>query len=117
MGTPVFAMRAGRIIGAEDKHPDNGGDQGRSKQANYVWIEHLGGYRSAYVHLQQRFRRQLRLQPGTWVEAGQLIGYSGNSGWSTGPHLHVEVQRPSKSNRFSKTVPFQIAGYCRVYSI
>ena len=117
MGTPVFAMRSGRIMGWEDKYPDTGGGASKAKRFNYVWIEHPGGYRSAYIHLQQGFQRRLRLQPGTWVKTGQLIGYSGNSGWSSGPHLHVEVQQPSRGNHFTKTVPFQISGHCRVYSI
>lgn len=59
-----------------------------------------------------KFNRKVNLKVGQWVEAQQLIGYSGNSGWSSGPHLHVEVQKPGEPKRFTKTVPFEIAGYC-----
>jgi murein DD-endopeptidase MepM/ murein hydrolase activator NlpD len=75
-------------------------------------IEHDGGYRSAYVHLQQGFRSTVQIKAGDRVEQGQLIGYSGNSGWSTGPHLHIELQRPGSPFTFTQTVPFAIAGLC-----
>lgn len=112
IGTPVYAMRAGRVIAVRDKYPDTGGGKDNVSRFNYVWIEHDEGYRSVYVHLQQGFRRKVPIKAGDRVEAGQLIGYSGNSGWSTGPHLHVEVQKPSQRQTFTKTVPFAIAGAC-----
>lgn len=112
IGTPVYAMRSGRVIRLQDKYPDTGGSQANASKFNYVWIEHEDGYRSAYAHLQQGFRNRVQLKAGDWVKAGQLIGYSGNSGWSSGPHLHVEVQRGGSRSRFSQTVPFQISGAC-----
>lgn len=112
IGTPVYAMRPGRVIAVQDKYPDTGGGKENIAKFNYVWIEHDGGYRSAYIHLQQGFVSSVGIKAGDWVEAGQLIGFSGNSGWSTGPHLHLEVQRPGKSRRFTKTAPFAISGTC-----
>lgn len=112
IGTPVYAMRAGKVIGVRDKYPDIGGGRDKAHKFNYVFIRHDGGYRSVYVHLQQGFRRKTNIKSGDMVRAGQLIGYSGNSGWSTGPHLHVEVQKPGRESRFTKTVPFAIAGKC-----
>ncbi|WP_261890693.1 M23 family metallopeptidase [Acaryochloris marina] len=112
IGTPVYAMRAGRVIRLQDKYPDTGGTRANASRFNYVWIEHEHGYRSAYAHLQQGFRQRVQLKAGDWVKAGQLIGYSGNSGWSSGPHLHVEVQSQGSRARFSQTVPFQISGSC-----
>ena len=112
IGTPVYAMRSGKVIGIRDKYPDTGGGQSRASKFNYVLLEHDGGYRSVYVHLQQNFLESIPLKKGVTVEAGQLIGYSGNSGWSTGPHLHIEVQKPGSSSGFRKTVPFAISGRC-----
>lgn len=112
IGTPVYAMRAGKVMDVRDYYPDTGGNRSRSAHFNYVWLEHEGGYRSAYVHLQQNFKRKVNLKVGQWVEAQELIGYSGNSGWSTGPHLHIEVQKPGEPKRFSETVPFKISDYC-----
>lgn len=112
IGTPVYAMRSGKVISIRDKYPDTGGGELRASKFNYVLLEHDGGYRSVYVHLQQNFLESIPLKKGMTVEAGQLIGYSGNSGWSSGPHLHVEVQRPGSSSGFRKTVPFAVSGRC-----
>jgi hypothetical protein len=112
IGTPVYAMRAGRVIGVQDRYPDTGGGAENISKFNYVLIEHDGGYRSAYLHLKQGFRGQVQVKAGDTVEIGQLIGYSGNSGWSSGPHLHVELQEPGDAYSFGQTVPFAIAGAC-----
>lgn len=112
IGTPVYAMQAGKVISVRDKYPDLGGGKESASRFNYVWIEHDEGHRSIYVHLQQGFRSKVAIKSGDRVDAGQLIGYSGNSGWSSGPHLHVEVQKPSRKPKFTKTVPFAIAQAC-----
>jgi murein DD-endopeptidase MepM/ murein hydrolase activator NlpD len=109
LGTSVYSMRSGRVISMEDRYPDSGGDASKSNMVNYVLIEHDGGYRSAYLHLQQNFKNKVNLKVGDTVNAGQLIGYSGNSGYSTGPHLHVEVHKPTNNVYFGQTVPFLIS--------
>ncbi|NJN37852.1 MAG: M23 family metallopeptidase [Acaryochloridaceae cyanobacterium CSU_3_4] len=114
IGTPVYAMRAGRIISIQDRFPDRGGDKAQIHRFNHVWLEHEGGYRSAYVHLQQGFRQRVNLKVGDQVKVGQIIGYSGNSGWSSGPHLHVEVHRAEARWRFAQTVPFAISTSCNL---
>jgi murein DD-endopeptidase MepM/ murein hydrolase activator NlpD len=53
-----------------------------------VVLEHAGGYQTVYSHLSQ-----VLAVSGTWVRAGDAIGRVGNSGRSTGPHLHFEVNR------------------------
>lgn len=113
IGTPIYAMKAGKVLSLRDKYPDTGGGRENATRSNFIWIEHEDGYRSIYVHLQQGFKAKVNLKAGDFVEAGQLIGYSGNSGWSTGPHLHVEVQKPSRRKRFTNSVPFAIAGTCK----
>jgi murein DD-endopeptidase MepM/ murein hydrolase activator NlpD len=79
-GTPVFAAGNGSVIKAEW---DRGG-YGRR-----IEVQHLNGYLTAYSHL-SGFARGI--QPGAKVRQGQVIGYVGNTGLSTGPHLHYEVQ-------------------------
>ncbi|MEZ2237766.1 M23 family metallopeptidase [Microcoleus sp.] len=109
IGKPVYAMRSGTVKRVIDGYPDTGGGEEKANQANMVVIEHDGGYRSAYLHLQNKFTSKVPggIKEGASVSAGQLIGYSGNSGYSTGPHLHVEVHKP-ENGFFGQTVPFQI---------
>ncbi len=81
-GTPVTATDGGTVI-ASDNH--YGGDR---KYGNVVVIEHASGLRSLYAHLNQR-----DVSVGDVVSGGERIGLSGNTGRSTGPHLHLEAWR------------------------
>ena len=83
-GTPVYAASAGTIRSAGD-----GGPCG-----NMVQIDHGGGLISAYCHLS----RFAGVSAGQHVEARQLIGYVGQTGRATGPHLHFAVKRLNPSN-------------------
>jgi murein DD-endopeptidase MepM/ murein hydrolase activator NlpD len=77
-GTPIYAAGDGRLARV-----------GRyGSYGNYVRIEHGDGYATAYAHL-SRFADGMR--SGRRVEQGEVIGYVGSTGRSTGPHLHFEV--------------------------
>lgn len=103
-GTPVLAARAGRVIDLQSGFSGNGLDPQRDRlRANYVRIRHLDGSIAVYAHLQHEGVRVRRQQ---WVEAGQLIALSGNTGYSTAPHLHFAVQRPQGGRMVS--LPVQI---------
>jgi murein DD-endopeptidase MepM/ murein hydrolase activator NlpD len=80
VGTPIYAAGNGRVVVAGR----NGG------YGNYVRIRHNGDYSTAYAHM-LRFARGIA--PGHRVTQGQVIGYIGTTGRSTGPHLHYEVLR------------------------
>lgn len=112
VGQPVYAMASGKVIGLQDRHPDTGGDQTNFSKFNYVLIEHADGYRSAYLHLNQGFRSKVEIKVGDRIPAGALIAYSGNSGWSLGPHLHVEIHQPEGNGSFGQTVPFKVDHLC-----
>ena len=77
-GTAVYATADGVIKTAATGH--NGGN------GTYILIQHANGLFSEYKHLSK-----LATQKGDSVSAGQLIGYSGNTGLSQGPHLHYDV--------------------------
>ena len=64
----------------------------RSGYGKEVVIEHEFGYSSRYAHLQD-----ILVQPGDTVRRGQVIGTLGNSGRSTGPHLHYEVRQDNRA--------------------
>ena len=53
---------------------------------NYICINHNNGYHTCYAHMSKR-----NATVGQTVARGQIIGYVGQSGWATGPHLHFEV--------------------------
>ncbi|MEL6915907.1 MAG: M23 family metallopeptidase [Pseudomonadota bacterium] len=78
-GTPVKATAAGRVSTA-----GKGGGYG-----NVVYIDHAGGVQSRYAHL-DGFAEGI--EAGVDVAAGELIGYVGTTGRSTGPHLHFEIR-------------------------
>ncbi|MCP4329149.1 MAG: peptidoglycan DD-metalloendopeptidase family protein [Alphaproteobacteria bacterium] len=77
-GTPIYAAGDGKI----EKAGRNGG------YGKYVRIRHSGDYKTAYAHLH---RIQKGIKPGKRVKQGQVVGYVGSTGRSTGPHLHYEV--------------------------
>jgi murein DD-endopeptidase MepM/ murein hydrolase activator NlpD len=79
-GTPVFASASGTVHSAGD-----GGPCG-----NMVQIEHTNNLTTAYCHLS---RIVPGLHPGQHVEARQLVGFVGQTGRATGPHLHFAVKR------------------------
>lgn len=75
-GTPIYATGNGRVMG----------ESGGSGYGNHVVIDHGFGYKTLYGHL-----HKVKVKPGQVVKRGQLIGYVGNTGLSSGPHLHYEV--------------------------
>ena len=75
-------------------------------------IEHTNEYHSTYLHLEQGFQARIGIKLGDRVQAGQLISYSGNSGWSTGLHLHIEIHYAAPKGSFGQTAPFQIDRIC-----
>ncbi|MBC6497524.1 MAG: peptidoglycan DD-metalloendopeptidase family protein [Alphaproteobacteria bacterium GM7ARS4] len=80
VGTPVFAAGDGVVVEATSKE----------YPGNYIKIKHNAAYSTLYAHLSGF---AIDIEPGINVKQGQVIGYVGNTGYSTGPHLHYEVQR------------------------
>ncbi|SIQ60120.1 M23 family metallopeptidase [Solilutibacter tolerans] len=86
LGTPVIAARAGTVMQLEDRF---GNTPGQLDEANFVRILHADGSMAIYAHLE---RGSIEVLPGQRVETGQVLARSGNSGYSSGPHLHFAVQ-------------------------
>ena len=80
-GTPLLAVNAGKVSFA-------GRMNGYGK---VVKIKHAGGYESLYAH-----QSRIHVKRGQYVKKGQIIGYSGNTGRSTGPHLHFGMTKNGK---------------------
>ena len=82
-GTPIMAARSGVVLVSTYG----------SSYGNYVTIAHSDGTRSLYAHMSSR-----AISPGSTVSAGQVIGYVGSTGSSTGNHLHFEIWTNSSSS-------------------
>jgi murein DD-endopeptidase MepM/ murein hydrolase activator NlpD len=91
-GTPVYAAADGVILQAEcdSAYCDRPGNPGLPGCGNMVDVQHAGGIATRYCHL-VAFAPGIQGARGLQVRAGQLIGLSGSTGHSSGPHLHYEV--------------------------
>lgn len=83
MGTPIVAASSGTVLMATSMRYANGTMYG---YGNYIVVGHNARYSSRYAHLSS-----FAVSPGQEVRRGQVIGYMGSTGWSTGPHLHFEI--------------------------
>lgn len=84
-GTPVLSPAAGRVIGITvwDGLPPK---QTKVPNGNSVRLDLGGGYRIVFLHMSR-----LDVKLGDTVAAGQQLGLSGNTGYTTGPHLHISM--------------------------
>jgi murein DD-endopeptidase MepM/ murein hydrolase activator NlpD len=94
IGTAVQAARGGLVVSVEE----SGG------RGEHIYILHDDGTFGLYAHLR---RKSALVQPGLRVRTGQIIAQSGNTGYSTGPHLHFGILR--NGGLKWEAVPFRIA--------
>lgn len=107
LGTPVHAARAGVVMDIARHFHGAGENRERyGPRANYVRILHADGSMAVYAHLDYK---GVSVRPGQRVERGDRIGRSGNTGYSTGPHLHFVVQVNRGLELVS--VPFEFEGH------
>jgi murein DD-endopeptidase MepM/ murein hydrolase activator NlpD len=85
-GTPILAARAGMVVRIENHQSG----RGNNPSGNFVRILHDDGTMGVYLHL---MRQSVTVQEGQRAEVGSQIARSGNTGNSTGAHLHFVVQR------------------------
>jgi murein DD-endopeptidase MepM/ murein hydrolase activator NlpD len=107
VGSAVLAARGGVVIDVTLRHREGGFSMSYIDKANTVAIVHDDGTVAEYAHLSPG---PDYVKPGQRIAAGELIGYSGNTGYSSGPHLHFIVSRPTvtdgKVTRVSVPVQF-----------
>jgi murein DD-endopeptidase MepM/ murein hydrolase activator NlpD len=92
-GTPILAARAGIVFMTVAENDAGGADEAYRAKANVVRVLHADGTVGNYVHL---MHEGVAVKNGERVEAGKLIGYAGNTGMSSGPHLHFAVTRVAR---------------------
>lgn len=83
VGEPIYTVADGVVT--KDAYEYRG-------YGNYIVVKHSKGYETRYAHLSKRI-----VQKGDKVKAGDKIGLAGNTGLSTGPHLHFEIRRNGKA--------------------
>lgn len=98
-GTPIKAALDGEIVTLVDDIKENYSGLGKpieevlseeKQDGNYVIIKHVNKEFSIYSHFKYK---KVIVKRGQIVKTGEIIGYSGNTGWSTMPHLHFMVLR------------------------
>ncbi|MBV6751425.1 M23 family metallopeptidase [Pseudomonas chlororaphis] len=100
VGTPIIAARGGVVIKTENDQ--SGG--GKNPSGNFVRVLHDDGTMGVYLHLKQG---SVSVREGQRVEVGSPLALSGNTGNSTGPHLHFVVQRNTGMGLVS--IPYQFS--------
>ena len=91
MNAEVVAAESGTVVLSNSDCTHNYGKDGScgcgGGYGNYLMIDHGNGKATLYAHL-----TSLNVSSGDYVQKGQVIGYVGTTGWSTGPHLHFETR-------------------------
>jgi murein DD-endopeptidase MepM/ murein hydrolase activator NlpD len=89
-GSPILAIENGIVEKAQGGCTE-GNASCNGQRGNFVLIDHQNGYKSIYLHLSE-----ILVQPGQKVKRGKMIGKMGNTGLSTGTHLHLSVTKNGK---------------------
>ena len=100
-GTNIIAARDGVVLKIKEDSSRGGASKSYQRDGNKIVVLHEDGSYAEYVHLQ---KDGALVELGDSVLAGQLIGLSGNTGRTTGPHLHFQVSIPTNRG-LVKSVP------------
>jgi len=105
-GVPIVAAGDGIVRLARGDSTSGGCDPSFAASANYVVIAHANGFETQYLHMER-----VVVAGGDQVKEGELLGYSGKTGWACGSHLHFKVARPEGTGWNNPSVPSRIKGY------
>ena len=97
-GTPIIAARSGVVVKTENSQAGRGSDA----SGNFVRVQHDDGTQGVYLHLKQG---SVSVRPGQRVRVGSALALSGNTGNSSGPHLHFVVQQSTEAGLVS--IPYE----------
>jgi len=105
-GVPIVAALEGVVRASRGDSNIGGCDPRFAAESNYVVISHENGWETQYLHFSK-----VVVLAGQRVKAGELIGYSGKTGWACGSHLHFKVARSEGQGWNNPSVPARILGY------
>lgn len=97
VGAAVHAAREGTVVAVRSRNNKGGPSNKFADFSNFIWIRHPDRTIGSYEHLKQG---GVVVKAGDVVSRKQLIGYSGNTGWTSGPHLHFSVTRPVDGTKY-----------------
>lgn len=98
-GTAVKAAAEGTILAVRDNSKEGGRSKKFDAKTNFILVKHKNNEVTVYEHLRYR---GAKVKVGDVVGCRQIIGYSGNTGWSYGPHLHfMACKLVRKGKRFN----------------
>ena len=108
VATPVVAARPGRVVAINASAQGSGttSEYLDDRRANFVLVLHDDGTLGEYMHLSPS---GVEVHPGQKVERGQRLALSGNTGFSSTPHLHFQVMTAGEDGRSARSFPFRIA--------
>ena len=101
IGTPILAARRGRVVEVHDGYTKSGVSPEFLDKANAITILHADGTFATYAHLDPG----AGVRSGMLVNVGEVIGRSGDTGFSTGPHLHFSVWKATPTG--ARTLPIR----------
>jgi len=105
-GTPVVAALDGVVRLARGDSTEGGCDPSMARRANYVVVESAHGLETQYLHFSA-----VTVTPGQKVHRGDLLGYSGRTGWACGAHLHFKVATPATEGWNNPSIEARLAGF------
>jgi murein DD-endopeptidase MepM/ murein hydrolase activator NlpD len=106
-GTPIYAARGGLVVKVKADSDKGGGSVKYDSFNNYVLIRHDDGTLGHYCHL---LKNGVKVVPGQGIRTGELIALSGNTGFSSGPHLHFCVFKTA-SGRERTSIPIRFKNF------
>jgi len=108
VATPVVAARPGVVVAVNASAQGSGTSPEflEDKRANFVLVRHADGTLGEYMHLAPS---GVQVKPGQAVERGQELALSGNTGFSSTPHLHFQVMTAAETGLAKQSFPFELA--------
>ncbi len=103
VGTKIYAARGGVVVDIEESFKESCTTAECAKYNNFIVVYHSDGTFAEYTHIK---KNGVDVQVGDQIKIGQFIGYSGDVGWATGPHLHFIVFLQKLKDRITLKTKF-----------
>ncbi len=106
VGSPISAARGGVVSAVKQDSDEHGWGPAYADKNNFILIDHGDDSTGEYLHIP---RNGARVRVGQRVEAGEILGLSGFTGQTRGPHLHFMVQHTTPGSWYAQSIPIAFA--------